>query len=301
MSSYLHRLYEGRFPVIAGYVYEKEELPDITTVKEGTVYNNFEHNKTSKYYKAVNGEWVPYDGEIEYRWRALQPLCEVDYKPSRARFKDVQPDGTVVWKYYESEDFDYRNTKEWTNEDGIRKLLQKQAMYVDCGGAIRDEYISVRGFGPELDFKDRGFPVDMTEETREAVYGHDGKFTGWDATWVTMSEWSELHDKVEDEIIHKLREAYEKEMKTEINKKLDFIIRHMKEPLCADVPAFYKSLEPQTDEEGNEYGYDSPEYIKEEYFPNLYCIASELGKAAIMKDFYGIYGDENFRIIYFIA
>ena len=287
--------------MIAGSVYDKDELPDIATVEDGTVYSNFEQNRSAKYYKAVNGEWVPYDGEIEYRWRALQPLCEVDSKPSRTRYKEQQPDGTFVWKYYESENSDYINTKNWTSEDGIMKLLQKQRMYVDCGGAIRDEYISSHGFGPELEFKERGFPVDMTDETREAIYGSDGKFDGWDATWVTVSEWSDLHDRVEDEIIGKLREAYERQMKTEINKKLDFIINNMKSPISADVPGFYKSLEPETDEEGNEYGYDTPEYIKEEYFPNLYSIASEIGKAAIMKEFYGIYGNENFRIIYFIA
>lgn len=287
--------------MIAGSVYDKSELPDISSVLEGTVYKNYENNRASKYYKASNNEWIPYDGEVEYKWKALQPLCEVDYKPTRARYKEKQEDGTFVWKYYEAEDSEFRNTKQWKSEDGIMKLFHKQNMYVDCGGVIRDDYISTYGLGPELEFKDRGFPVDMTEETRNVIYGSNGKFDGWDATWVTISEWSELYDKEEQKIINKLREAYERQLKTEINKKLDFIINHMKSPVSADIPAFYKSLEPKVDEEGNEYEYDTPEYIKNEYMPALYMIASEIGKANLMKEFYGIYGEDNFRIIYFIA
>lgn len=300
MSRYLHRLYEGKFPMISGSVYDKSELPDINSVSEGTVYNNFEPNKTFKYYKAINNEWVSFDGPVEYKWRALQPLCEVNYKPTPSRYKELQEDGSFVWKYYDSDNSEYNNTKQWENEDGIIKIFHKQNMYVDGGGVIRDEYISTRGFGPDLEFKNRGFPIDMTEETRQAIYDSNGKFDGWDATWVTIDEWIELYDKEEKNIIGKYHEAFENQMKSEINKKLDFIIENMKSPICADIPAFYKSLEPEVDDEGNECGYETPEYITEEYMPNLYMISSEIGKAALMKDFYGLYGNENFRIIYFI-
>ena len=97
-------------------------------------------------------------------------------------------------------------------------------------------------------------------------------------------------------------EAYEKKHHDNINKKLDFIIHNMKDPMNAN---FDELNEKEVDDDGNEicdeYSYyDSPEYIIEEEMPKLYQIAEEIGKIASIADYYNIYSREDIRIIYYI-
>ena len=302
MSVYTIRHYEGRFPILAGAVYKKEELPDISTVKDGDTYRIWDNSLDHIFWKAQNGQWVGVD-EIQYEWCALQPAVDIKRKPTRARFRRTKEDGTLGdWEYYEKES---PYIKDYTCEDGTKTVLKKVPYYANNGGAIRDDYISSNSWADDNNIKERGFPSDMAEDTKKSIYGEseDGeekRFYGYDATWATIADWEALYDAEQNKILNKIRDAYDKQKNNEINKKLDFLINNMKSPVSADIEGFKKSLEPQVDDEGYECEEITPQEIIDEYMINLFLIAEEIGRADIIKEYYDIYGNENFRIIYYL-
>lgn len=298
MSRYTIRHVEGRFSTEAGAVYELSELPDASTVAEGTEYRIY--NKEKPYVIAKNGQWKFCD-KCPSEWRLLPLYSKCNTKPARARYKDENGE----WKYYEKENPNYR---EYQSEDGDKMILHKRTYFCNNGGAIRDDYIST-SWCNNVFFAGRGFPDDMAEETRKSIYDEDDKdeegnikFYGYDRTWVLLSEWDALYDTEQEKILKKIAEAYEKKHHDNINKKLDFIIHNMKDPMNAN---FDELNEKEVDDDGNEicdeYSYyDSPEYIIEEEMPKLYQIAEEIGKIASIADYYNIYSREDIRIIYYI-
>lgn len=292
MSRYTIRHVEGRFSTEAGAVYELSELPDASSVAEGTEYRIY--NKEKPYVIAKNGQWDFCD-KCPSEWRLLPLYSRCKSKPARARYKDKNGE----WKYYEKENPNYR---EYQSEDGEKMIFHKMNYFCNNGGSIRDEYIST-SWGNDVFFAGRGFPDDMDEETRKSIYGEDGEtFYGYDKTWVLLSEWDALYDTEQEKILKKITEAYEKKHHDNINKKLDFIINNMKDPLYANYEELNKK---DVDEDGNEYTdeysyYDSPEYIIEEDMPKLYQIAEEIGKIASVADYYDIYSRDNIRVIYYI-
>lgn len=297
MSTYTYRRAEGKFPKILGAIYEYDELPDVTTMKEGDTYRIW--NKDKRFMKVIDGEWKPVD-DCEYEWRLLPLYTEVSRKPSRARYKDENGE----WKYYEKEDRSYQYH---TDEDNITKLLHKNLCFCNNGGAIRDDYISTRGFGEDNfdKFRGRGLPDNVDPATVVDMNDEEGKFHGWDTTYLTLAEWDSVYDMEQVRILDLIKKAFDKQSHDSIEKKIDFIIHHMKDPASMNIDEIYKKKVnedgEEIDEEDDNGYYDSPEYFIDDYMPNLYLIAEEIGRIALIAEYYDIYSWDDIRVIYHLG
>ncbi len=287
MSRYVIRHVEAKYELIEGTIYNVDKLPK--DAPEGTTYKAW--NCEFKYYKRVNGEWVG-QNSCQTEWRLLS-----GYQKTRKPKDDDEE-----WKK--------NATEEYKTSDGLAVYFLKRSEFANNGGAIRDDYISSHALSEKCSFKGRGIPYDISPETYEemmydmSMFGEksEKRLRGYDHTWCTLSEWNELYDTEEERILNLIKEAYQKENNTLINKKLDYIINHMKDPFSGDPKdEIYKK---PVDEDGNviddecDY-YESPEYIIKEYMPNLYLIAEEIGRITQIAEWNGVWED-NLRIIYYI-
>lgn len=294
MSVYTIRHIEGKFSNIAGTKNGIKDLPD--NAPEGEVYRVW--NADFKYYKMIGSEWVGQD-TCETYWKLLAPIQKLDRLPERAKYQVIDPntcEPTGEWKYYEPENPNIETVKK---DDGSELYLKKSPYFYNNGGAIRDEYVGNQ-WDDNFPYKDRGFPDDMSEDTRKSMTDDDGELCkyGYHKTYVTLSEWCSFYDKEESRILGKIKDAYEKKFHNSINAKLDFLINNFKSPVDADVNAFFETL--NKDDDGDEY-YDSPENVIEENMINLFQIAEEIGKISYVADMYELFGDgDSVRVIYYL-
>lgn len=277
MSRYLIRHVEGRFECVKGSVNKKDDLPkDAAPGDTWKVWGV----PSEQRYQTFNGvEWFG-SSSCKSEWRLLTPMTYKARKP-----KPEYPG--------QSED---EFIDELQKQDGSPIWLKRHEEFCNNGGAMRDDYVGNGWGGNECFWRDRGFPEDMSEETKKACT-YDGELRGYSKTWCTGSELYSLYETEEKRILSLIKDAYMKSTTSSMEKKIDFIIKNMKEPARADLSEIYKKK--SEDEDDDEY-YDSPEYLIEEYMPNLFLLAEELGKVNYIGDLYGIYSGEDLRIIYYI-
>ena len=306
MSVYTIRYIEVRKPILNGTVYKLSQLP--SDAKEGDVYK-MTGDSEYRYFKMVGGQWIGMH-ECEYKWCLATPFLKLDEKPKRASYTvnllreweikkslgtlsddelNNPPEDVEETRYYENEE----KYETFTDSDGNETYMKRSSYWCNNGGSIRDEYIRNNGYNGSK-ISGRGFPVDMSRETTDAIYGSDKTFYGYDATWVTLDEWENLYDEAEDMLLNELKSIYEKKNANSINAKLDFIIDNMKDPLKLDKNEIEKEYE--------EDYYESVDYLKDEIMPRLYLISSEIGKAEMIVEnsIDGYVSPSDIRIIYYL-
>lgn len=276
MSRYVIRHVEAKYDLVDGSVYRVADLPK--DAPEGTLYRAWQCD--SRYYKMTNGEWVGQD------------TCPTEWRLLTGYQKLLKPHTDSEWRQ--------NSTRKFKNEDGSDAWFLRHVEFANNGGAIRDDYISSHAWSDNCPFRGRGVPDDISPETREEMT-YEGKLRGYDHTWCTLSEWDALYDAEQARILGMIKDAYQKQNNNVIQKKLDFIIHHMKDPMNADYTDLYKKpvdCEGNEIDEENDY-YESPEYIIDEYKYNLYLIAAEMGHIAQIAEWNDVWED-NVRIIYYI-
>ena len=289
MSRYVIRHVEAKYDLVEGSVYRTEDLPK--DAPDGVIYRAWQCE--SKFYKKVNGEWVGQE-TCPTEWRLLS-----GYQPTR-KSKDTDEE----WRKNATKQFKDPST-------GLDVYFLQHTEFANNGGAIRDDYISSHGWGGErCPFRGRGVPDDISPETREEMTYEttwetdvpEKRLRGYDHTWCTLSEWNALYDSEEMRILGLINDAHQKQSNNLVHKKLDFLIKHMKDPMTANIEELYQK---QVDDEGNEIEedendyYESPEYIREEYMINLFLIAEEIGRIKQICDWNEVW-DDAVRIIYYI-
>lgn len=280
MSRYTYRYVEVREAVVDGWA---NKLTDdiIKHAKEGQTWciNTGEH----RYYKLINGEWVPMK-QPEYVWK----FCKMHHEVKRpALDKEQYPE------YYMNP---WRHIKTVKIGDEER-YFKTDKCFCNNGGAIRDEYLSTWGSSTPS-WAGRGLPSDCSPELIEVLKDEDtGEIPNYGHTHITLAELMTIYESEEKRITGKLKDAYVKQMNSSVEKKLDYIIAHMKDPLSANPD----DLNNDTEEDEDSY-YDSPEYVIDEYFINLYLLAAEIAKIELIsEDIYDVYSPENVRIIYLVC
>ena len=319
MSTYTHRLVEGKFFKYDGVCYKIDKLPSST--KEGTLYRV--NGEEFPYYKFTDGKWVGQQ-TCPYEWRLLTPYTTADRLPQRSSYtvrqsptdddlsfmdnlkRSVrtfiygQPKEDLV--YYDSDEDECYEV--WKRPNGDEQVMVRHDLWANNGGPIRDEYISERLAYIDVPFRGRGLPNDVSAQTRLAMTDKsNGRLYGYSITWCTIDEWRALYDSEQDRILGKIRDAYENKYHNDVNSKLDFIIDHMKDPMSADTASLRKPTDAERDEcDADEDYYDSPQCIIDEEMPNLYSIGYEIGRLEQISSMYGFYGSSNdVRVIYYLA
>lgn len=266
MSRYLIRHVEAKYNIIDGTAYRPSDLPE--DAKEGSIWRvyNMEH----RFYRKTADGWQG-QNSCPTEWRLLKGYVKLAKKPDEDRMT-----GTETFSDIES---------------GEHVIFEKNTEFSNNGGCIRDDYISTHGLSDRCPFKNRGIPEDISPETMEEMK-YNGKIRGYDHTWCMLSEWESFYESETERILGYIEKANEDVFRKKTNEKLDFIINNMKNPQAADPTPLYK----KDDEDAY---YDSPEYIKDEYMPNLMLISEEIGKISLIAEWNGIYSDDV-RIIYYI-
>ena len=306
MSTYTIRHVEGRFKLIAGSVCKLEDLP--ATAPEGTYYATWQCEHRYAVYK--NGKWEPADS-CPTEWRLLKTYNRLDRMPT----SDCAKENTV------------RLTDPTSNEE---YLMHANDEFCNNGGSIRDEYISSRNWRlkDDVPFNGRGLPSDLSEETREVMkyetedwhagadengnYPKVTKLRGYDYTWVTLSEWSQMYDYEMQRLKNLILEYASKKNSIQINKKLDMILTHMKDPMHMDSKEVDKLVNPlvKSDDDDENADYDESsetewevqQNFEEEYEEltiSLFQIAEEYGRIYQIADQHDLY-EGDVRCIYYL-
>lgn len=308
MSTYTIRHVEGRFQLTAGSVYKLEDLPK--TAPEGTYYNTWQQEHPFAVF--LNGKWEPRD-TCPTEWRLLKTYNRLTKAP------------TNEWAE--------KNTTTLKDEAGNSWLMHANDEFCNNGGSIRDEYISSHNWRlkDDVPFNGRGLPDDMSAETREAMMYEDDdwqsradengnykkvmKKRGYDYTWVTLSEWSQMYDYEVERLKNLITDYVIRKNSTLINKKLDMILSHLKDPSKLDTEEVNKLIskkrvlpeEPdenadydESDEEPTEWDFDQD--FREEYESltiSLFQIAEEFGRIYQIADQHDVY-EGDVRCIYYL-
>ena len=282
MARYTYRHIEVRKSCIDGWA---NKLTDdvLKYAKEGQTWciNGEEY----RYYTLTDGQWIGKD-KPESKWILCTPSIEVK-RP--ALEKEQYPEHYMnPWK-------GIRVLKEDDNE----RYFKTVNFWANNGGAIRDEYLSDYSYYGSPSFAGKGLPNDASPELIEALK-EDGELPNYHYTHITLEELEKLYNSEETRILGLLKESYTKMMNDDINRKLDYIISHMKDPMKVNPDDLNKK---ESDDEDDDDGYyDSPDFIIDEYMPNLYLLAQEIAKANyIAEELYEVYGSDNVRITYYVC
>lgn len=313
MSTYTIRHVEGRFKLTAGSVYKLEDLP--ATAPEGTYYTTWQ----CEHHYAVfrNGKWEPVDS-CPTEWRLLKTFNRLSRLPEN--------------------EWERKNTTALNDSDGKEWLMHANEEFCNNGGHIRDEYISSRNWRlkDDVPFNGRGLPDDLSEETRQAMMYEDDDWSaqpdengnypkvtkqrGYDFTWVTLSEWSQMYDYEMERLKNLIIEYTIKKNTNSINKKLDMILLHMKDPSRLDPAEVSKLVNPpvkltddeaedeqeedydESDERNMETDWELDQNFEEEYETltiSLFQIAEEFGRIYQIAEQHDVY-ESDVRCIYYL-
>ena len=247
------------------------KVGDIFTITRGS----------HRYYKMIDGDWTPIkDNDVKRGWRLLKTYGEIHKSNVYALDSEKETRKRVVI-------------------DGKEKVLYEHDYWTNNGGAIRDDYLSDRWGIIDCPFRSRGIPQDISDETMKAMTDKDGKLSGYSHTWATLGEWYSFSNSEETRIMSEIRQAIQKETSKSIEKKLDFIIQNMKDPLKMNLTEIYPKNDNEDEEESDEE-YDNIDEIISDGMSKLYLIAQEIAKASLIADFADIYGEDSVRIIYYM-
>lgn len=292
MARYTYRHYEVRRPVIDGYACN---LKDHILEKAVNGQTWCVHGEEFRYYTLVDGKWIG-SNTVEKKWELCKFALEVK-KPALSK-EDYPEHYTNPWN-------SIHVMKDSSDNERYFKIIDDWA---NNGGAIRDEYLCDYGFG-DTGWSGRGLPTDCSPELLEVLKDEDGELPKYHYTNITLSELRTIYDKEETRILGLIKDSYIKQMNSDINKKLDFIIVNMKDPISMNLDDLKKKKVNPDDEyddietydEDNDY-YESPEYIIEEYMPNLYLLCQEIAKLEyVAQDIYDVYSDEDIRVIHYVC
>ena len=305
MSTYTIRHVEGRFKLTSGSVYKLEDLP--AEAPEGTYYHTWQCEHSYAVFR--NGKWEPEDS-CPTEWRLLTTYNRLKRMPDNKWGKE--------------------NTTTLRDADGNEWLMHANTEFCNNGGSIRDEYISTHNWRlkDDVPFNSRGLPDDLSEETRQAMLYEDEdwsakpnengeypkvtKTRGYDYTWVTLSEWSQMYDYEQERLKNLITEYVMKKNVNSINKKLDMILLHMKDPARINLEEVQKLVNPPVrndDEEYEEGDEDYPETeweldqnFKEEFETltiSLFQIAEEYGRIYQIAEEHDVF-ETDVRCIYYL-
>ena len=179
MSTYVTRFVEVKVSDIKGKVLNITELDNIHD--EGSIYYVVS-GKEWGYYKCIDGKWVR-TNDVPQKWVLAQNVVSTKYR------------------HYK------KNTEETEIQDG----------WCDCGGAIRDVYLS-SAFGVH-NLTDRGFPKDMSQELKDKFAdGSELQYT-WGHTYVTLGEWQDVIEKETEKWKTDILNLFSKKREDKINDK----------------------------------------------------------------------------------
>lgn len=151
-------------------------------------------------------------------------------------------------------------------------------------------------------YADRGFPNDMSVETKEAlITEHDDSLKwAYGKTYLTLEELDMWFERLKGKLIHNILESYDKLKYKEINEKLD----------CLLTNTAYLTMTPEDgeeDDEDNEYynNHSDLDYYINEVAEDVMSVSDELNAISfIMRELGGNCGmhlHENVRVIYYYA
>ena len=274
MSTYTHRYIEVCREAIDGATWRVDELPPAER-HQGEVYKINDYNRpedVAPYYKSDGVQWVPLD-KVEKKW---VPIKWYSFLPKNRVIDNEDP-------YYKPK---YIVAKD---ENGDEIYLKENILWANNGGFVRDDYISSRSWNQSA-VAGRGLPSDISDEVKNDI---DSDYA-YDKTWVTLAEWETIYEEAEKEFRRKVEKYFEGEKNDEINRKLEHIIKLIKNP---------NAKAPRKKEKGNYYDYeDSLDYLFEEDIWKLFNIQAEIEKTEfILQEFEDWFSHEDVRIIYYLA
>lgn len=283
MSRYTYRHVEVKVQKIDGYAHRMTD-DIIKYAKDGQTWCFTGEEK--RYRKFINGEWVVID-KPDSEWKLCKLYHEVD-RP--ALEKNEYPEH--YWNPWRS----IKTMKDGDNE----RYFKCDDSFENNGGAIRDEYLSNWVTANVPNWSGRGLPSDCSKELLDSLIDEEtGEIYNYSYTHITLAELNTIYDSEEKRITGMLKDQYVKQMNSSIEKKLDYIIAHMKDPLSVNPSDLNKKTDDEDDEDAY---YDSPEYIIDEYFINLYLLAAEIAKIELISEhIYDVYSAENVRIVYYVS
>lgn len=287
MSTYTHRYIEVYREKVDGAVWSFNKLPD-PQKHENEVYKIIMYNRpedVAPYYKAlaVCGD----ENGVTYRW---EPVYSVESHWVPVKWYSFLPKNKVI----DNED-PYYKPKYITakDADGNEIFLKENLLWVNNGGHVRDDYISGSGLNGCSPLSKRGLPDDISEEVKNDIKSD----YSYDETWATLAEWEAAYDAAILDFRLKVEKYYAKENKDEINRKLDIILKRLKDPDYTPKKMRKKATE------DDYYDYeDTIEYLFEEEIWRLFNIRMEIDRTEfIIEEFSDWYSPEKARIIYYLA
>lgn len=291
MSTYVKRFYEVRLPVIDNHLSQEKQLEDIKEPKDGyTVHVSC--NAYERRYLVWNEskkEWTPKE-DVPHKWVMVKW-----YTPSGYGYHPLEKDveiGAIVRPPHDNpyEEEDPRNML----MAKVGDTLNEQYEYLDNGGIIRDEYISSCSWGNHMNFSDRGFPKDMSDELKKILDDDYNKYC-WGGTYVTLKEWSQAYHERLEKFKKEINERYEKKYKDELNAKLDNLL------LLAQGKEIKKPKKKKEEDEEEEWHEDTLDYMWEDPFYDLRMIDGEMDRANDLTEHFGYLSNEDIRIIYYMC
>lgn len=267
MSTYVIRHVEVKTKMIKKKTsYIKNIDVEKDGINEGDIISTW-GEKDFRYFKYSNGEWIGVKSEeVPECWNLVEWYCET--------------------KNYNNEDDD--------DESVVLggKHFIKKSSYVDNGGAIRDVYLGA--WGDDYNLKNRGWPSDMSDALKSKFDKMSEKEYIHSKTYVTLSEWESLYDKLKERFMSKVSDAVKRNELKKIDQRLSNI-----EALIVNKKAKIKEVPDDDDDDGY---YDSLEYLFNEDYYDFVSILSEINRAYAMQ--YNIFGYNEYsdiRIIYYMG
>lgn len=285
MARYTYRFVEVK---VNDYVGSANSFKDefLNNAKDGEVWCIWNNETKYRYFRKQGDEWIGLD-KCPSHWVYCKALSE--------RKKPVIESD----KYPEYYTNPWKSLTKMTDENGNERYFDTMCFFCNNGGAIRDEYLNDWNSSGRS-FANRGLPDDCSEELIAELKKDDEDLSMYKYTHVYLKEWYDLYDKEEKRIFGLLKDAYMKEVSSRLEKKVDYMLAHMKDPMSITKEDIEKLNEKDEDDE-NSY-YESPECVIEENAYMLYHIAEEIGKIHIISDdMYDIYNEDHIRVIYYVC
>lgn len=289
MSTYCHRYYEVKTPIIHDYAYIKtfDEI-DTSNLPDGHVVKIWdERDYQYRKWNAKKQEWKKLK-KCDYKWTLVKLYTEANHG-----YHPTDWDITIGDVNREEKEPGWRRIP--LAKEGTK--LDENICYCDNGGIIRDNFISDRGWGDrDYDVADRGWPDDMSDDLKQE-FTRDMDYT-WGHTYVTLSEWNKIFNSEFEVFKKKIAKKIQETEFKQVNEKLDLLTKLVKDP--SYTPPKKKKKKNEDEDETTCYE-DTLEYIWEEDFWDLMMIRREINRAYDAIESFGYMADGDVRIIYYLS
>ena len=284
MSVYVTRYYEVRVPIIDADVSNIEELKKkVKPDKDGFVCHVSCNSYDTRYmcWSEKKQGWIP-KKDVKHKWVLVRW-----YNPAGLGYNRTHYD-FEVGKIHPNVDPYTKESDTKVVKEGEK--LDEGLYYCDNGSIVRDEYLSSHFNSTDCDFRERGYPSDMSEELRFYLKSVDDKYL-WGKTYVTLSEWNNEYHRQLEKFKSKLNDLYSKKNADKTNEKLDDILKMLSGEKVE------KKKKKNSDDEENEIN-SSIDYLWEEKYYDLMYMRNEITRAYVLTEYFGYTPDEDIRIIY---